>query len=60
MDNYGCYSEPLFDILWINFFFLFDQALFQTMLHSKTHPYEGLLAAKFEYECKMRGAQRMA
>ncbi|KAH9755602.1 Intermediate cleaving peptidase 55 [Citrus sinensis] len=36
------------------------QALLQTMLHSKSHPYEGLLAAKFEYECKMRGAQRMA
>lgn len=36
------------------------QALLQTMLHSKTHPYEGMLSAKMEYECKMRGAQRMA
>ncbi|KAM7280207.1 hypothetical protein ACFE04_007341 [Oxalis oulophora] len=36
------------------------QALLQTMLHSKAHPYEGTLAAKFEYECKIRGAQRMA
>ncbi|KAJ4719318.1 Metallopeptidase M24 family protein [Melia azedarach] len=35
------------------------QALLQTMLHSKTHPFEGLLSAKFEYECRMRGAQRM-
>lgn len=58
MDNYGCNSEPLFDISWIKF--IFFQALLQTMLHSKSHPYEGLLAAKFEYECKMRGAQRMA
>ncbi|EEF49982.1 intermediate cleaving peptidase 55, mitochondrial isoform X2 [Ricinus communis] len=36
------------------------QALLQTMLHSKTYPHEGMLAAKVEYECKMRGAQRMA
>ncbi|CAN1219413.1 Intermediate cleaving peptidase 55, mitochondrial [Linum perenne] len=36
------------------------QALLQTMLHSKTYPYEGMLAAKVEYESKMRGAQRMA
>ncbi|KAK2640230.1 hypothetical protein Ddye_028025 [Dipteronia dyeriana] len=36
------------------------QALLHTMMYSKTHPYEGMLAAKFEYECKMRGAQRMA
>ncbi|KAL5582648.1 hypothetical protein UlMin_015090 [Ulmus minor] len=36
------------------------QALLQTMLHSKTYPYESMLSAKFEYECKMRGAQRMA
>ncbi|XP_038714642.1 intermediate cleaving peptidase 55, mitochondrial isoform X2 [Tripterygium wilfordii] len=36
------------------------QALLQTMLHSKMHPYEGMLSAKVEYECKMRGAQRMA
>ncbi|XP_065853670.1 intermediate cleaving peptidase 55, mitochondrial [Euphorbia lathyris] len=36
------------------------QALLQTMLHSKAHPYEGMLAAKIEYESKMRGAQRMA
>ncbi|XP_044483038.1 intermediate cleaving peptidase 55, mitochondrial isoform X1 [Mangifera indica] len=36
------------------------QALLQTMLHSKIHPYEGMLSAKVEYECKMRGAQRMA
>ncbi|XP_050226090.1 intermediate cleaving peptidase 55, mitochondrial [Mercurialis annua] len=36
------------------------QALLQTMLHSKTYPHEGMLAAKVEYECRMRGAQRMA
>ncbi|KAJ7973251.1 Metallopeptidase M24 family protein [Quillaja saponaria] len=36
------------------------QALLQTMLHSKAYPYEGMLSAKVEYECKMRGAQRMA
>ncbi|CAI0381701.1 unnamed protein product [Linum tenue] len=36
------------------------QALLQTMLHSKTYPYESMLAAKVEYESKMRGAQRMA
>ncbi|GMG99789.1 hypothetical protein Nepgr_001629 [Nepenthes gracilis] len=36
------------------------QALLQTMLHSKTFPHEGMLAAKVEYECKMRGAQKMA
>ncbi|XP_044483040.1 intermediate cleaving peptidase 55, mitochondrial isoform X3 [Mangifera indica] len=36
------------------------KALLQTMLHSKIHPYEGMLSAKVEYECKMRGAQRMA
>jgi Xaa-Pro aminopeptidase len=36
------------------------RALLQTMFHSKTFPFEGMLAAKFEYECKMRGAQRMA
>ncbi|KAK7269443.1 hypothetical protein RIF29_22169 [Crotalaria pallida] len=35
------------------------QALLLTMLHSKTYPHEGMLAAKVEYECKMRGAQRM-
>ncbi|OMO86291.1 hypothetical protein CCACVL1_09688 [Corchorus capsularis] len=36
------------------------QALLQTMLHSKTYPHEGMLSAKFDYECRMRGAQRMA
>ncbi|KAL6964629.1 aminopeptidase [Sarracenia purpurea var. burkii] len=36
------------------------QALLQTMLHSKAFPYEGMLSARVEYECKMRGAQRMA
>ncbi|KDP23369.1 hypothetical protein JCGZ_23202 [Jatropha curcas] len=36
------------------------QALLQTMLHSKTFPYEGKLEAKVEYESKIRGAQRMA
>jgi Xaa-Pro aminopeptidase len=30
------------------------------MLHSKMYPHEGMLAAKIEYESKMRGAQRMA
>ncbi|XP_057963024.1 intermediate cleaving peptidase 55, mitochondrial [Malania oleifera] len=36
------------------------QALLQTMLHSKAFPSEGQLSAKIEYECRMRGAQRMA
>ncbi|KAI7745647.1 hypothetical protein M8C21_005124 [Ambrosia artemisiifolia] len=36
------------------------QALLQTMLHSKLSPYESMLSAKVEYECRMRGAQRMA
>ncbi|TYH34688.1 hypothetical protein ES332_D13G142300v1 [Gossypium tomentosum] len=36
------------------------QALLQTMLHSKTYPHEGMLSSKVEYECRMRGAQRMA
>uniref|UniRef100_A0A2P2LWI8 Putative Xaa-Pro aminopeptidase 3 n=1 Tax=Rhizophora mucronata TaxID=61149 RepID=A0A2P2LWI8_RHIMU len=36
------------------------QALLQTMLHSKMYPEESILAAKMEYESKMRGAQRMA
>ncbi|KAJ4822411.1 hypothetical protein Tsubulata_023540, partial [Turnera subulata] len=36
------------------------KALLQTMFHSKTYPHERMLAAKFEYESKMRGAQRMA
>lgn len=35
------------------------QALLQSMLHSKAFPDEGILAAKVEYECKLRGAQRM-
>uniref|UniRef100_A0A2P2LWJ7 Metallopeptidase M24 family protein n=4 Tax=Rhizophora mucronata TaxID=61149 RepID=A0A2P2LWJ7_RHIMU len=30
------------------------------MLHSKMYPEESILAAKMEYESKMRGAQRMA
>ncbi|XP_019104531.2 intermediate cleaving peptidase 55, mitochondrial [Beta vulgaris subsp. vulgaris] len=36
------------------------QAQLQTLFHSKTYPHEGMMAAKVEYECKMRGAQRMA
>ncbi|GLT38536.1 hypothetical protein SLA2020_127800 [Shorea laevis] len=36
------------------------QALLQTMLHSKAYPHEGMLSAKVEYDCRMRGAQRMA
>ncbi|XP_052192757.1 intermediate cleaving peptidase 55, mitochondrial isoform X2 [Diospyros lotus] len=36
------------------------QALLQTMLHSKAFPYESMLSARVEYECKMRGAQKMA
>lgn len=36
------------------------QSLLQTMLLSRTSPEEDKLAAKVEYECKMRGAQRMA
>nr|ATA62854.1 putative ATICP55 [Microbiota decussata] len=37
-----------------------SQALLQTMLVSKAHPHEHILAATMEYECKIRGAQRMA
>ncbi|CAN6361328.1 unnamed protein product [Urochloa humidicola] len=37
-----------------------SQSLLQTMLLSRTHREESQLAAKIEYECKMRGAQRMA
>lgn len=36
------------------------QALLQTLLYSKTFPNESMLSAKVEYECKIRGAQRMA
>ncbi|XP_039127335.1 intermediate cleaving peptidase 55, mitochondrial [Dioscorea cayenensis subsp. rotundata] len=36
------------------------QSLLQTMLLSRTSPEESKLAAKVEYECKMKGAQRMA
>ncbi|CAF2260404.1 hypothetical protein BRARA_H02829 [Brassica rapa] len=36
------------------------QGLLKTMLHSKGYPDEGILAAKVEYECRVRGAQRMA
>ncbi|KAI5658490.1 hypothetical protein M9H77_27283 [Catharanthus roseus] len=36
------------------------QALLKTMLHSRPFPYENMLSAKVEYECRMRGAQRMA
>ncbi|KAI3980768.1 hypothetical protein MKX01_025333 [Papaver californicum] len=36
------------------------QALLQTMLFSKTSPHEAMLSAKVEFECRMRGAQRMA
>ncbi|XP_050889006.1 intermediate cleaving peptidase 55, mitochondrial-like [Lathyrus oleraceus] len=36
-----------------------NNALLLTMLHSKTYPDEGMLAAKVEYECKVRGAQRL-
>ncbi|KAF9592693.1 hypothetical protein IFM89_016770 [Coptis chinensis] len=36
------------------------QALLQTMFVSKTSPDEGKLSAKFEFECRMKGAQRMA
>ncbi|XXG53917.1 hypothetical protein AAC387_Pa03g1928 [Persea americana] len=36
------------------------QALLQTMLFSRSFPEESKLSAKVEYECKMRGAQRMA
>ncbi|KAL9272600.1 Intermediate cleaving peptidase 55, mitochondrial-like protein [Drosera capensis] len=31
-----------------------------TMLHLKVYPHERMLAAKVEYECKIRGAQKMA
>ncbi|KAG0480068.1 hypothetical protein HPP92_010926 [Vanilla planifolia] len=36
------------------------QSLLQTMLFSRLFPEESKLSAKVEYECKMRGAQRMA
>ncbi|KAG1326151.1 intermediate cleaving peptidase 55, mitochondrial [Cocos nucifera] len=36
------------------------QSLLQTMLLSRTFPEESKLSTKVEYECKMRGAQRMA
>nr|XP_043624934.1 intermediate cleaving peptidase 55, mitochondrial [Erigeron canadensis] len=36
------------------------QALLQTMLQSKISPYENVLSAKVEYECRVRGAQRMS
>ncbi|KAK9139147.1 hypothetical protein Scep_008828 [Stephania cephalantha] len=36
------------------------QALLQTMLFSKSSPNESMLSAKIEYECRIRGAQRMA
>lgn len=36
------------------------QALLQTMLASKRCPHEHILATTIEYECKIRGAQRMA
>ncbi|XP_020521120.1 probable Xaa-Pro aminopeptidase 3 isoform X3 [Amborella trichopoda] len=36
------------------------QALLQTMLVSKTLPDESMLSAMVEYECRRRGAQRMA
>ncbi|XP_017700355.2 intermediate cleaving peptidase 55, mitochondrial isoform X2 [Phoenix dactylifera] len=36
------------------------QSLLQTMLLSRTFPEESKLSAKVEYDCKMRGAQRMA
>ncbi|KMZ56580.1 putative Xaa-pro dipeptidase, partial [Zostera marina] len=36
------------------------QSLLQTIIFSTLHPEESKLAARVEYECKMRGAQRMA
>ncbi|XP_020582246.1 probable Xaa-Pro aminopeptidase 3 isoform X2 [Phalaenopsis equestris] len=36
------------------------QSLLQTMLFSRSNPEESHLSAKIEYECRMRGAQRMA
>uniref|UniRef100_A0A1J3JTY5 Putative Xaa-Pro aminopeptidase 3 n=1 Tax=Noccaea caerulescens TaxID=107243 RepID=A0A1J3JTY5_NOCCA len=36
------------------------QGLLKTMLHSKGFPDEGILSAQVEYECRLRGAQRMA
>lgn len=36
------------------------QSLLQTMLFSRMNPEESKLSAKVEFECKMRGAQRMA
>ena len=43
-----------------NIYLALGQALLQTMLNSKIYPHEGMLSAKVEYECRMRGAQRMA
>lgn len=42
------------------YFCCLGQALLQTMLFSRSFPEESMLSAKVEYECKMRGAQRMA
>ncbi|KAL1195352.1 Intermediate cleaving peptidase 55 [Cardamine amara subsp. amara] len=36
------------------------QGLLKTMLHSKGFSDEGILSAQVEYECRVRGAQRMA
>ncbi|KAI4364652.1 hypothetical protein MLD38_020712 [Melastoma candidum] len=36
------------------------QALLLTIMHSSRHRHESMLSAKIEYECRMRGAQRMA
>ncbi|KAK8962913.1 hypothetical protein KSP40_PGU000651 [Platanthera guangdongensis] len=36
------------------------QSLLQTMLFSRMNPEESKLSAKVEFECKIRGAQRMA
>ncbi|KAK4794263.1 hypothetical protein SAY86_012257 [Trapa natans] len=36
------------------------QALLQTMMYSNVYPHERILSAKIEYECRIRGAQRMA
>ncbi|KAJ7550385.1 hypothetical protein O6H91_07G098300 [Diphasiastrum complanatum] len=37
-----------------------SQAFLQSMITSKSWPHEHILAATIEYECKIRGAQRMA
>ncbi len=45
-------EEVCYDVL--------EQAMLQSMKVSRVYHHEHLLAATVEYECKIRGAQRMA